>query len=146
MQGDDQEDTEKLAEMSKKADNYITSYRWCPDIKEKYFGFGVGGIFAVFLYRFALPLRWTNGAVTDMDDWLWVIVGDLPSAYLVVDDAPTPGLALGIYCVLMEDWANCILSDNSVENCFPVAASPTKEHAEMLLKRTSWIREEIILE
>jgi hypothetical protein len=33
----------------------------------------------------------------DVDEWLWVVVGDLPPAYLVADDAPGPAAALRAY-------------------------------------------------
>ena len=52
--------------------------------------------------------------------------------------------ALECYCELMEDWANSIMSDDSIESCFPVAAAPTKEHAQMLLTRTQFIRREFL--
>ena len=105
MQGDDQEDTKLLLEMSQKADDYITSFRWCPTIKEKYFGFGVGGIVAVFLYHF-------DSMINQSDDWLWIVTGDLPSAYFVVDAASSPMEALERYCELMEDWAKSIKQKN----------------------------------
>jgi len=137
MQGDDQEDTKLLLEMSQKADDYITSFRWCPTIREKYFGFGVGGIVAVFLYHF-------DSMINQSDDWLWVIVGDLPSVYLVIDNTTSPIDALEGYYELMEDWANNIMSDNSIDECYPVQAAPTKENAQMLLSRIEFIRREFI--
>jgi len=71
MRGDDQESTEMLLALSQEADDFITSYRWCPNIKEKFFGFGVGYIVAVFLYHF-------DSQINRTDDWLWVVTGDLP--------------------------------------------------------------------
>ena len=139
MQGDDQEATEMLIKLSHEADNFITSYRWCPIIKEKFFGFGVGYIVAVFLYHF-------DSMINQTDDWLWVIVGDIPSVYLVIDEASSPKEALERYCELMEDWANNIMSDTTIENCFPVAAAPTKENADLLLRRTRFIRRDFINE
>ena len=137
MQGDDQEDTEMLTKLSREADDYITSFRWCPIIKEKFFGFGVGYIVAVFLYHF-------DSQIKETDDWLWVIVGDLPSVYLVIDEATSPMEALERYCELMEDWANNIMSDNSIDECYPVQAAPTKENADLLLRRTRFIRRDFI--
>ena len=137
MQGDDHEDTDLLREMSQKADYFITSQRWCPTISEKYFGFGIGKIVAVFLYHF-------DSLINETDDWLWVVVGDLPSVYLVIDNTTSAMDALEGYCELMEDWANNIMSDNSVEDCYPVKAAPTKEHAQMLLSRIEFIRKEFL--
>ena len=137
MQGDDQEDTELLNKMSQDADCFITSHQWCPNISEKYFGFGIGGIVAIFLYHF-------DSLVNETDDWLWVIVGDLPSVYLVTDGASCPMEALERYCELMEDWANKIMSNNSIDDCYPVKAAPTKENAELLLNRTRFIRKKFL--
>ena len=137
MLGDDQEDTELLKTMLQEADNFIASYRWCPNISEKYFGYGVGGIVAVFLYHF-------DSLINQTDDWLWVIVGDLPSAYLVADAASSPIEALERYCELLEDWANNIMSDSSIENCYPIAIAPTKDNAQLLLNRTKFIRREFL--
>jgi len=137
MRDDDQECSEMLIALSQDADNFIASHRWCPSIKEKFYGFGVGYIVAVFLYHFDLPINGT-------DDWLWVIVGDIPSAYLVVDAASSPMETLERYCELMEDWANNIMLGNSTENCFPVVAAPTRENAQLLLSRTNFIRKRMI--
>ena len=139
MQGDDQEDTEMLTKLSHEADDYITSFRWCPVIKEKFFGFGVGYIIAVFLYHF-------DSQINETDDWLWVIVGDLPSVYLVIDNTNSPMDALEGYCELMEDWANNIMAGNSIDECYPVQAAPTKENAQMLLNRIEFIRREFLNE
>src|SRR2546423_11868215 len=83
MQGEDEEETTLLQAMLVEARNYIRSFRWCPSISEEYLGFGIGKVFALFLFRFAKP-------IADSDDCLWVVVGDLPSAYFVIDDAPNP--------------------------------------------------------
>ena len=137
MQGDDPDDTAMLITMSQDADNFITSFQWCPAISEKYFGFGIGGIIAVFLYHF-------DSLINQADDWLWVVVGDLPSAYIVVDNATSPQNVMECYCELMEDWADHIMSNNSTEGCYPVKAIPTKENAELLLSRIEFIRREIL--
>ena len=137
MQGEDWEDTELLKKMLQEADNYISSYEWCPVIKEKYFGYGIGGIVAVFLYKFVSSINQT-------DDWLWIVVGDLPSAYLVIDNTNSPMDALKGYCELMEDWANSIKSNGSIDGCYPVKAVPTKENAQLLLNRINFIRREIL--
>ena len=69
-----------LQQLLVKAHAYLRSYRWCHGIQESYFGLGVAGVVGVFL------LRIVGGE--GVDDWLWVVVGDLPSCHLVTDDAP----------------------------------------------------------
>ena len=73
-----------------------------------------------------------------------VIVGDLPSAYVIVEPEDDGAAALDRYCELMEDWAFNVLKGHSLEDSFPVAAEATREHAEMLGSRIAFIRTEIL--
>jgi len=73
--GDD-EDTRLLIEMAQQAKDYLSSFALCGSIREAYFGDGYGGIAAIFFFHIQ-PMR------PEVDEWLWVVVGDLPPAYLV---------------------------------------------------------------
>ena len=139
MKGDNEEDTALLKNMLKEAINYLKSHSWCSEITEKYFGFGVGKIVGVFLFRL-------GEKVNDVDEFLWVIVGDLPSAYLVVDKANNPQEALEVYCELMEDWAAAVTNGTSLDDVYPINVPPTSEYAEMLSSRIEFIRKKIIPE
>jgi hypothetical protein len=105
---------------------------------ERHLGYGVGGVVGVFLFRFARPIGEAG------DQLLWVVEGDVPSAYLVTDGAPTPKAALERYCELMEDWAQSVKSGEGVSRKYPIPVKPTEQHAQMLLKRVAFIRENII--
>jgi hypothetical protein len=135
--GDDVEDTELLQQMLREATDYLKSFRWCPPIEQVYLGCGVGGIVAVFLFHFRERIQGT-------DEWLWVVVGDLPSAYLVVDGADNPVAALEGYCGLMEDWANAVLGGKPLDDVFPVEAKATSDNAKLLLRRTDFIRTQLL--
>jgi hypothetical protein len=74
MEGEDDEDTALLQEMLVEARNYILSFSWCESILDSYFAGGVGKIFAIFLFNIS-PAR------TNVDKWMWVVVGDVPPAY-----------------------------------------------------------------
>jgi hypothetical protein len=137
MTGDDDEDTELLKKQFARADAYIRSFAWCHKIKEIYFGEGVGGVVAVFLFR-------AEAGTRHVDEWFWIVTGDLPSCYMVTDDAPTPALALEGYCGLMEDWAEAVLAGESLEDVYPVDAPATEENAEALASRMNFIRENIL--
>jgi hypothetical protein len=136
ISGEDANETKEILGVLSDAKNYICSHKWCPAISEAYIGIGVGSVLGVFLFRFAKKIG--------DDDLLWVIGGDIPFAYLVVDEANEPASALAIYCSLMDDWVNAVLNGKSVEECFPVNAPADKEHAEMLKSRLEFIREQII--
>jgi hypothetical protein len=120
--GDDDVDTALLLQMAKSARDYITSFDWCPPIKAIHLASGVGGIVAVFLFEFDRKIQGT-------DDQLWVVVGDLPTAYLVVEPKDGPAQALERYCER---------GTGELREVFPVSAEPTPENAELLEKRIAF--------
>lgn len=138
--GADSEDRQALLDLAEQASSYIKSFRWCPPIEQLLLAFGVGGVVALFLIRFERAI----GGGGDRE--LWIVVGDLPPAYFVTDEARTPAQALEVYCELMEDWADQVLSRGDTTESFPVAVEPTKEHAEMLKSRLEFIRQKLIPE
>jgi hypothetical protein len=97
MVGDDDEDTTLLRKMASDAESFLRSHRWCPEARVAYFGGGVGGIFAVFLCQVKSPSP-------DVGPWLWAIVGDIPSAYLPLEDAPSPSTVFRSYMDGMTRW------------------------------------------
>lgn len=133
MCGDDDEDTALLQSQFAQAQAYLSSFGWCRRLREAWFGMGVGGVAAVFLVQI--------DALGTVDEWLWLVVGDIPSCYLVADQASTPTEALRMYCKLMEEWVSAVRSKHSLDDVFPVDAEPTLENAELLARRLRFIRE-----
>ena len=86
ISGDDAEDTALLEGMHKDAQKFASSQKWCGPIQEEYLAFGVGGIIAVFLFKIR-PLG------DDVDPWIWVIVGDVPSALTTATAITLPATA-----------------------------------------------------
>jgi len=136
MRGEDDAETDELRQMLHEAREYIDGFPWCAAIEEELFGLGIGGVIGVFLFRIR-PV----GAV---DEWLWVIVGDLPHAYLVTDRASSPTRALEVYCELMEDWIRAVRQGDDLRMVFPVMAPPTSMNADLLERRIAFLRNEII--
>lgn len=135
MRGEDNDETRELQRTLEEARSYLGTFTWCSRIEEEFFGFGVGGIVAVFLFRIQ--------PVGKVDPWLWVITGDLPSAYLVTDRAPSPVKALEVYCELMEDWI-CAVRRRCLRDVFPVMEEPTSENADLLGNRIIFLRAKLI--
>jgi hypothetical protein len=135
--GDDEEDTKLLQAMAHYAREYLQSFAWCMSIRDAYFGDGVGAVVAVFLFHI-------EPSSPDVDEWLWVIVGDIPPAYLVIDDNTTPSLALQGYINEMSKWVKQAKSGKSTAKAIPVNKPATKENALLLEGRLKTI-EEIIL-
>src|SRR5260221_10352627 len=128
VEGDSAKDTELIRQLERDAKHFVESFSWCTGIRDAFFGLGVGGILGVFLYQI-IP------ASIDVDEWLWVVVGDVPPAYLVVDQSPTPRLALATYVYEMQRWVDTVKERGTVEDCIPVNVEPTADNANALEKR-----------
>lgn len=136
ISGDDADDTASLLDMARSAREYITSFAWCPPIEAMYLAHGVGGVLAVFFVEFPRKIKGT-------DDKLWIVVGDLPSAYLVVEPDDSGADALERYCGLMEDWIAAVRDGADLNNVYPVTAEPTRENADSLERRVAFLLAEI---
>jgi hypothetical protein len=82
--------------MAKDAQSYISSFTWCYAVLGSYFAGGFGGIFAIFLFHIR-PSR------SEVDPWIWVMLGDVPRAYLPRTDCTSPSEAFGLYFSGMSD-------------------------------------------
>ena len=54
-----------------------------------------------------------------MDEWVWVIVGEVPPAYITIDDAPNPACAVDGYIGAMREWAAAVRSGESTDGLVP---------------------------
>jgi len=126
-----------LGDLAQQARNYLTSRRWCRTVIDAHLAFGIGGVVGVFLFS----IEPTDAA---FDDILWVVVGDLPPAYLVCDNAADWRGALNAYIYEMRRWIAAVRSGASFDDFIPVAAAATSEHADMLEMRLDFIQHRII--
>jgi len=134
--GEDEEDTKLLRHMAAAADEYIGSFGWCQRVMRSFFAGGVGGIFAVFLFEIA-PAR------PDVGQWIWIVVGDIPSAYLPLDDATTAKQVFSTYVQGMMRWVELARQGKRgtpEDGVPPINAPPTPEWAEKLEKRLHLLR------
>ena len=134
------EELQSILNLYEEAKEYLEEFNWCNSIKKSWYEkeFGIYEKIGIFLFEID-PIN------ESVDDFIWVIVGDLPSVYL--DKSVTTGReALETYCELMEEWAENVKTGASLEECYPVPADPTTENAEQLLNRILFIRKELLLE
>jgi hypothetical protein len=122
------EDREVARTMYQRARRFLESFAWCRGIEQGYVGILQSDIVAVFLFKI-------RPAKPDIDEWLWVVVGDLPSAYLVCDDSPNPATALEGYIQEMSRWVEAVETGQSVADLIPTRADPTPKYAAMLKSR-----------
>ncbi len=137
IEGDSAADANLLRKMATEAHEFMCEKEWCERIDSQHFAFGVGGVVAVFLFQITPRSE-------DVDSSLWVIVGDLPPAYIVVEDNPTAADALDAYCSEMEAWVEAAEKGESVEDLIPVNVSPTHANAEQLRGRIEFLQTKII--
>jgi hypothetical protein len=83
-------------------------------------------------------------AAAGVDEWLWVVVGDLPPAYLVADGNPTWQEALAGYIDEMRRWVDAAMAGAPVDDLIPVNTPPTAEYAEMLGSRLRTLEETLL--
>ena len=134
---EDQEELRLLRLMAQEAQEYLQGFSWCKGIREGYYGGGFGGVVAVFVFRI-IP------SAPEVDEWLWIVVGDLPPAYLVTDMIKTPSQALVAYVREMSNWIERIKRGRRSEDVIAVNLAPTWENAAALEERLRIIREAIV--
>jgi hypothetical protein len=137
LAGDDPVDTEGLRALARDARAFLQSFSWCGSVAEGYFGLGVGNLVGVFLYRI-VP------AAPAADEWLWVVVGDIPPAYLTIDSAPNPACALDAYIGAMQEWVEAARSGKPTDGLIPVNVAPTPENASRLESRLQFLDREVL--
>jgi hypothetical protein len=131
--GGDELDTKLLREMADEAAGYIRSFRWCIDLHEQYFGDGVGGIVALFLHR--VTIRGCQNP-----EWIWVIVGDIPSVYLEFEGFPSPRAALSRYIEGAEEWLAASPEARESGEIIPIDVPPEPELLDALAGRIKTLR------
>lgn len=116
---------------------YLESHNWVSAIKSEYLGYRCDGVIFVFLFEF-VPAK------PDVPSWTWVIVGDIPSAYISCHHAKTPYVALDGYIGAMEEWVEAAREGKSVADIIPVNVPATPAYAEMLGSRLKFLEKNVL--
>lgn len=91
----------------------------------------------VFLFRI-VP------ASEGVDDCLWVIVGDIPPAYLVADESRTPSEALRTYIAEMRRWVAAAEAGQPADELIPLNVQATRATAIALRKRLDFLENDVL--
>jgi hypothetical protein len=97
----------------------------------------IPGVIAIFLVEL-------HRSEPDVDPFTWVIVGDLPPAYLNPVYCGSPQAALRGYIEEMSAWVEAVQKGESTDDMIPVNAEPTKENATALTTRLRFLEREIL--
>lgn len=131
-----------LEEAATNAIKFIEMHEWCHHVERCYFdrGFDHCRVFFVIIQ----PLK-------NADESMFVIVGDLPPAYISSPDCVNGAQALDGYVGELQRWVKQFRETGSVTNCIPVLSSetfeeltPTDELARMIESRCAFIDERIL--
>lgn len=137
MAGDEEEDTRLLKIIAEGATKYLRSFSWCKKIRSTYFGDGYGGIVGLFLFHIE-PSR------DGVDEWLWVVFGDVPPAYLVIDHAKTPSQALEYYIAEVSVWVELAKQGRSSKDAIPVNLPTKPENAARVVSKLKFLEEFVV--
>lgn len=127
----------ELQELAGEAHSFLSSQKWCAEIRSQHLAWGIAGVVAVFFFRI-------SPSVSGVDEELWVVVGDIPAAYIVSPKNDGWQNALRGYVYEMRRWVRAARARRSVEKLIPVNVSPTLEYANMLGSRLQFITREFL--
>jgi hypothetical protein len=130
-------DARSIEKFHAEARAFLEYYDWCETITEEYVGMVYPGIVGVFLFRF-VPTR------KDVDEWVWVITGDLPPAYITCEESPNPATALDAYIGAMLEWVKAVDDGAPTDQLIPVNVAPSKDNAARLKMRLDFLDEKIL--
>jgi len=132
-----QNEEEGSGELVDEANSYLDRFPWAEGRKNLWVAHCVPGILGIFLVE--LDPRGQN-----IDQYVWVVVGDLPPAYLSSMYAKSPWDALDGYLGEMKAWADAVEKGKSTDDLIPVDAPPTAENVQALRSRLDFLAQEIL--
>ncbi|MCU0379375.1 MAG: DUF4826 family protein [Bacteroidales bacterium] len=128
---------EEILKLHKEASNYLKSQKWCNAILDSWYDRGLADKVAVFFFKI--------DPVKGADDYVWIIVGDIPPAYVDIESATNGACAIQVYADIMEDWIKAAREGGNMEEVFPVNIAANEKYANMLASRIQFIRERILV-
>jgi hypothetical protein len=115
------------------AERFLARHSWCASVQRVTPIFAIAGVIGVFRCTL-VPSH------PDADVMVWVVVGDLPPAYLAHELGDSWQDALRRYVEEMSAWVEAARSGASLDDVIPVNAPPTPEYADMLASRLDFVR------
>jgi hypothetical protein len=138
--GDDDAETDAIHDLVDQAVAYLGLQSWCRSVDAVHIGLVVGGIVLVAYVAI-------TAAVDDPEipPAVWVVVGDLPPAYIHPDYAADAREVLRAYRAEMGEWVRRVRDDESIDDSvIPVDVDPTSEAADALAARLDLIKRDIL--
>lgn len=131
----DVEYVDEVVQLAARAKAYLESMPWCKRILDGWLDYSCGHIIGIFYFHI-LPGR------PRTPRFVWVIVGDLPPAYMDGEFHRSGPDALDAYVSEMQEWVNRVRSGRELDDdVIDVNVPPEKEWADLLQTRLVMIRE-----
>lgn len=131
------ENVDEFITLANEAERFLKSQKWCKNILRGMFDRGWCHIIGVFYFSIEPTDKHIPNAI-------WVIVGDLPSAYIDVEDNPNGACAIDAYVMEIQKWIDYVIEGKPVEDLIPIRAPKTKEYAKILQSRIDVVKNEIL--
>ena len=121
---------------------FLLAQSWCRAVRALTLKKWIEGVLALFYAEIEPEPQ--SGA----DEAVWVVVGDLPPAYLDVPSVPTAREALEAYTALLEEWVEAVRAGEPSDELMPiyhryslVPVPPTLRFAEMVASRARFLQD-----
>jgi hypothetical protein len=121
---------------------FLLAQSWCRAVRTLSLKKWIEGVLAL-LYAEIEPEP-QSGA----DEAVWVVVGDLPPAYLDVPSVPAYREVLEAYIALLEEWVEAVRSGEPIDELMPIyhrhslaLVAPTLRFAEMIELRVQFLQD-----
>ncbi len=137
-------DEVELKELAEEATAFLTRQPWCLNVKQGYIARFWPGILGIFYFDI-------ESGQSGAENNVWIIVGDIPPAYIDPVSCPTGEDALAGYVGEVNEWIANAKENKPLTEFIPIlrrhSLSPvanTKETIEMLDSRMRFIENELI--
>ena len=128
---------EDVKELVEKANSFLDTFSWAKIPRKYWIGECIPGVLGLFLVELV-------GADPEIDPYIWVVVGDVPPAYLSTLYARSPRAAVDGYIAEMEAWVDAVENGNPTADLIPVNGEPTEANAEALKSRLEFLDQKIL--
>jgi len=136
---DDLEYYTEVVALHNEATEYLTGFKWCKKILNTNLYLNLGAVLCVFVFEI-------ENAASSSDNYLWVIVGDLPAMYLDIHGPKTIKEALKYYISLASGWIYKVKAGKPLDDCYPFKAIQTTEIANIFQNKISFLRNNVMPE
>jgi len=116
---------------------FLRGHRWCGELISAQCAFAVAGVISILLIEFE-PRK------ANVDSRVWVIVGDIPPAYIAYDVGDSWQDALSGYIYEMRLWVRAVEAGEPTQELIPVNGAPTLANATALGSRLNFLEENLI--